>query len=196
MGKLFCILGMSGSGKDTVFKRLLSEGELSLKRVVTYTTRPRRAGETEGGEYHFIDRHELEKLKKNGRILEQRNYNTIQGIWTYCTVDDGQIDMTKGNYLLIVTPEAFLNLKMFFGAEAVVPLYVVVEDGLRLERLLKRERGGNSPDYEEMCRRFLADKKDFAGEKLLQCGIEKVYINDDIEFCVNQIKADILKKIG
>ena len=47
MGKIFCILGKSGSGKDTVFKSLMADKELKLKGVVPYTTRPRRPGETE-----------------------------------------------------------------------------------------------------------------------------------------------------
>ena len=38
-----------------------------------------------------------------------------------------------------------------------VPLYVEVDDGLRLSRALERERKQTEPKYAEMCRRFLAD---------------------------------------
>ena len=53
MGKIFYIMGKSSSGKDTIYSRLLQDSELGLSRIVLYTTRPMREGETEGKEYHF-----------------------------------------------------------------------------------------------------------------------------------------------
>lgn len=55
MGKIFYLMGKSSSGKDTIFKALLSDGELSLKQIVPYTTRPIREGEQNGVEYFFTD---------------------------------------------------------------------------------------------------------------------------------------------
>ena len=40
-----------------------------------------------------------------------------------------------------------------------------VEDGERLSRALNRERMQESPKYEELCRRFLSDAKDFSEER-------------------------------
>ena len=54
MGKIFCIIGKSSSGKDTVYKGLLQRRELGLRRIVPYTTRPRREGERDGEEYYFV----------------------------------------------------------------------------------------------------------------------------------------------
>ena len=59
-------------------------------------------------------------------------------------------------------------------------IYIEVEDGLRLERALKRERKQASPKYEEMCRRFLADAKDFSEENLMAAGIKEKYQNIDV----------------
>jgi guanylate kinase len=42
---IFCVIGKSSTGKDTVFDLLLSDKTLSLQKIVTYTTRPIRAGE-------------------------------------------------------------------------------------------------------------------------------------------------------
>ena len=53
MGKLFYIMGKSSSGKDTIYKRLMEDGDLSFKNIVGYTTRPIREGETNGKEYFF-----------------------------------------------------------------------------------------------------------------------------------------------
>jgi guanylate kinase len=191
MGRLFCLIGKSGSGKDTVFKKLLSDGELSLSPVVTYTTRPRRENETNGVEYNFVTQDDMMDFQNSGRIIELRQYNTIQGVWYYGTVDDGKINLESGNYLTIATLEGFIGLKKRFGAGA-VPLYIAVEDGKRLFRALSRERLQHPPDYYELCRRFLADREDFCDSRLRKVGITKHFQNDDIEKCVLDIKNYIL----
>ena len=192
MGKIFCLLGKSGAGKDTVFRALMEKGGLGLKGVVTYTTRPRRDGEAEGVEYHFITERRLGELKSAGKIIEMRRYDTVRGPWYYCTVDDGGIDLASGSYLMIVTLEAFRSLTVYFGRGAVVPLYIEVDDGVRLQRALDRENTRARPEYREMCRRFLADEADFAPEKLKAASIEKRYLNDDLGRCVAEIRSDIL----
>lgn len=81
----------------------------------------------------------------------------------------------------------------FFGKEHVIPIYVYVEDGLRLSRALEREKQQAVPGYAELCRRFLADTEDFSEERLKQCEIERIYENLDIETCLKEIHKDILK---
>lgn len=193
MGKIFCILGKSGSGKDTIFKSIMSSKTLALKGVVTYTTRPMREGEKDGIEYRFITQTELNRFQDEGKIIELRQYQTVRGLWSYCTVDDGQIDLRSGNYLMIVTPAAFDSLIRYFGKESVIPFYIHVEDGQRLMRALKREMKSGSPDYNEMCRRFLADSEDFSDERLSNYGIKNVYENRSLDICVSQIKQEILQ---
>lgn len=192
MGKIFCLMGKSGSGKDTVFKHLMEDRTLNLKPFVGYTTRPKRINETEGIEYHFINEALLEEYKSLGKIIEQRVYDTVYGKWHYCTVDDGQIKLEEDNYLLIVTLEAFKSLKTYFGQDAVIPLYITLDDGIRLERALKRERQQDNPNYDELCRRFLADQIDFSQEVLDACGIKKYYINEVLDTCVREIRNYIL----
>lgn len=191
MGRLFCIIGKSGSGKDTVFKRLFCEMPTYIKPVVTYTTRPRRDNETEGIEYHFITENELEKFKKAGKIIELRRYDTVKGIWYYCTVDDGKIALDKSNFIVIATLEGLCGLKKRFG-NAVVPIYIDVEDGERLSRAIFRERTLSSPDYAEVCRRFLADREDFTQARLKAAGITKSFSNENLEICIENIKYYIL----
>lgn len=195
MGKLFCILGKSGSGKNAVFRALLGDGRLGLHPVVLYTTRPSRAGEREGVDYHFVTASALLKLAREGKILERRRYHTVHGIWQYATVDDGQFD-TAQSLLMIATLEAFSALRQRFGADNIVPLYLEVEDGLRLSRALERERTQKTPDYAELCRRFLADRDDFSDEKLEAAGVKTRYINDSLEDCVHKIKVTIERRAG
>ena len=193
MGKIFCLMGKSSSGKDTIFKKLLQDQELFLKPIITYTTRPIRQNESQGLEYYFVTEESLTKYRNMKKIIEQRVYNTVNGKWSYCTLDDGQIDLSQNNYyLLIGTLESYKNLQEYFGSSKVIPLYVEVDDGVRLERALERERQQLYPNYEELCRRFLADSHDFSNQKLESLGVLKFYQNESIESCIDNIKNDIL----
>ena len=181
MGKIFCIMGKSSSGKDTLYKQILEENALSLSRIILYTTRPIRSDETDGVEYFFTDEKHLDELEEAGKVIELRAYHTVHGVWKYFTVNDGQIDLDQGNYLMIATLEAYTKIREYFGAAAVVPVYIEVEDGLRLHRAIERERRQKEPKYKELCRRFLADAEDFSEEKLAKAGIEKRFLNIDLE---------------
>ena len=76
-----------------------------------------------------------------------------------------------------------------------MPLYIAVKDGIRLERALRREKQQLKPNYEELCRRFLADNVDYHVDRLNACQIKKRYNNLDLEKCLSQIKSDLLKEI-
>jgi len=188
MSKIFCLMGKSCSGKDTIFNRL-KQNEL-LKPIVIYTTRPKRNNEQQGREYFFIDEKRLKEYELNNKVIEQRVYHTVNGPWYYATVDDGQFD-SDANYIMIVTLEAYTNLVKYFGQEYVVPIYIDVEDGRRLERALKREKEQSAPNYDELCRRFLADNKDFSKENLEKANIYKHYRNDQLEECIKEINNKI-----
>ena len=191
MGKIYCLMGKSSSGKDTIFKELMKDSDLNLKPVVTYTTRPKRENEVDGNEYYFIDDELLNKFKAEKKIIEIREYDTIQGKWYYCTVNDGQVNLHKNNYLIIVTLEAYNSFKKYFGEDKVIPIYVTLDDGIRLQRALKREMKQDKPNYNELCRRFLADNEDFSEENLLNSGVNKSYYNYELNKCKQDIKNHI-----
>lgn len=187
MGKIICLMGKSAVGKDSVFKSLLENQELGLKTIVPYTTRPVRDGERNGVEYFFTDEKGYEDFKKQGKIIEERLYHTMLGPWRYFTVDDGRIE-SEGNYIVIGTLEAYLGLRGYFGTTKVLPVLLEVDDGIRLQRALDRERMQEHPKYEELCRRFLADSEDFATEHIVAAGIERHFRNHDLEQCLEEIQ--------
>lgn len=187
MGRIFCIVGKSSSGKDTIYKRLLKKQSLQLKRIVPYTTRPIREGEQEGVEYHFTTVEMMQQLKAENKIIECRCYNTVYGKWYYFTAKDSQIALDKYNYLVIGTLESYIKTRDYFGADKVVPIYIDLDDGERLSRALKRERKQRQPKYEEMCRRFIADEKDFSKENLERAGITRRFDNYSLNDCINNI---------
>lgn len=195
MGKIFCLIGKSSCGKDTLYKRILSEENLPLKTLVSYTTRPIRSGETNGVEYYFLSEDELAILEQEDKIIELRAYHTIHGIWKYFTVNDHQIDLAKNDYLVIGTLESFQKLQEYFGNDHLVPLYIEVDSGERLQRALTRERLQQEPKYAELCRRFLADESDFSPEKLAQAGITDIFHNDDLDECLSELISYIRKRL-
>ena len=69
MGKIFCIMGKSSSGKDTLYQLLLNNEELHLSRIIPYTTRPRRRLEEDGREYFFVDEKQQKKMEEEGKII-------------------------------------------------------------------------------------------------------------------------------
>ena len=193
MGKIFYIMGKSASGKDTIYKELM-EKMPKFHSIVPYTTRPMREGEKDGVEYFFTDREELERQLASGKVIESRTYQTIAGPWTYYTVDDGQFDVADDeSCLMIGTLESYEKMCTYFEAGKMVPVYIEVPDGIRLLRAVKREENQKKPNYREVCRRYLADEKDFSEENLERLGITKRYQNTDMEMCVEEILRDLDK---
>lgn len=199
MPEIAFIMGKSASGKDKIFHRMVEDKELNLQTVVTYTTRPMRVGETDGVEYHFVSDEVAMQMKADNRVVEMREYNTVHGLWRYFTADDGQIRLEadgNGRYIVIGTLEAYEKFCEYYGKEHILPIYIEVDDGIRLSRALKREMKQEVPRYEEMCRRFLADANDFKEENLRKAGIEKRFTNNgELDDCIKQVRSEILANI-
>lgn len=193
MGRIYYLLGKSATGKDTLYKEILKRRP-KLRTVTMYTTRPIREGETDGVEYFFTGREELERQLASGKVIESRTYQTIAGPWTYYTVDDGQFNVADDeSCLMIGTLESYEKMCTYFEAGKMVPVYIEVPDGIRLLRAVKREENQKKPNYREVCRRYLADEKDFSEENLERLGITKRYQNTDMEMCVEEILRDLDK---
>ena len=79
MGKLFVIMGKSATGKDSLYQKIVEDFP-DLKEVVTYTTRPIRAGETYGKEYFFVTEEELHEMQEAGKIIESYGGKTSSSV--------------------------------------------------------------------------------------------------------------------
>lgn len=197
MADIFVIMGKSSSGKDTIFSRLVGQTDCGLKTVTMYTTRPMRDGEADGREYFFTDEEHCAQYEKQGRIVELRAYNTVYGVWKYFTLDDGQIDMdSKESYIIIGTLEAYDKIRNYYGKDRVQPIYIEVDAKTRIHRALAREDSQKNPKYAEMCRRFLADEDDFSDDKIAALDIGIRFNNDDLDRCIDKIRAYIADVIN
>ncbi len=164
MSRIFCIVGKSSTGKDTLYKKIVAKADKNLVPLVPYTTRPMRIGEIDGVDYNFVTVEQLEKFEEEKLVIERRQYITTQGPWNYFTL---KFDVDeKKDYILINTLEGALSLIEHYGADLLHVVYLDVDDKIILLRYIERESKQEKPDYAEVCRRFIADKKDFSEDKL------------------------------
>ena len=192
MNKIIYLMGKSASGKDTVYRELLKRFP-GFRRLIPCTTRPQREGERDGEEYRFVTEEQLDAFEKSGKLVEKRVYETVAGPWTYATVDWEEPASEKESTVIgIGTLESYLKLRSYYGAERMLPVYIEVDDGTRLQRALDREKQQKDPNYAELCRRFLADQQDFSEEKLREAGILKRYRNDELPNCLARIAEDVI----
>ena len=82
-GVLFVLSSPSGAGKTTLAKRLLA-AESALTLSVSATTRPMRAGEVDGKDYHFVSGETFSRMVEAGELLEHADvfgarYGTPRG---------------------------------------------------------------------------------------------------------------------
>ena len=119
----------------------------------------------------------------------------MMGPWSYFTVDDGQINLQKSDYLMIGTLVSYEKMCAYFGKESLIPLYISVDDRERLLRAIERERLQKNPRYDEVCRRYLADEEDFSQTNLDRCNITKIYCNTELEACIREISEDITARL-
>lgn len=160
---IFCIFGPSGSGKDSITKDVL-KALPELAFIIPLTTRPKRTGEEYGKDYFFITKEKMEAMIEKNQLMEHRKYDVIvdgeKDVWYYGTeIPSGQ------NSLIIGTPEVINSLQKFCEEKhyRLFSIYLLVEEEELLLRMIQREAKNETPNWEELVRRFYADQKDFNG---------------------------------
>ena len=73
--KPLMILGPSAVGKDTMINRLKVKFPEIIYKLPSYTTRPKREGETDGVDYFFVTKEEFNKLRSGGKLFGIQEYN-------------------------------------------------------------------------------------------------------------------------
>lgn len=203
--KIITLIGKSCSGKDTAYKRVCEElkqeglwDELNIVQAVMHTTRPMRPNETEGVQYHFCDVDFYKQEEEANRVIECRPYNTKYGIWYYFT-HKSAIDLDNHNYFNMNTIEGFNATKAYFettSSDILVPIYLFCDDGVRLQRAINRELERENPQYDEMCRRFLADQSDFSEENLSRIpNLTRIDNNKNLNDTVAELKDVVIKSL-
>ena len=143
--KLFCVLGETASGKDTLTKRLCED--TGMKAIISYTTRPRRVNE--GDTHIFVDDSVYEQMKSEDKIAA---FTEINGSKYWSTIDqlyENDIYIIDANGLQTLEDLGFEDLDL-------CSIYINVPTEVRLDRALYR---GDS--VEDFFSRNRAEMKQF-----------------------------------
>ena len=73
--KPLVIVGPSAVGKDTMINRFIIKYPDVIKKLPSYTTRPKREGELEGKDYYFVTKEKFLKMKNEGLLFGIQEYN-------------------------------------------------------------------------------------------------------------------------
>jgi guanylate kinase len=124
--KIMLIVGESGSGKDTIQNYLAENG--GFKKLVSYTTRPRRESDAEDA-HIFITDAEYDKLNN---IVAATIYHGYRYCATQELVDDA--------HLYIIDPPGIDYFKRAYkGKKKAICVYIKTGIFTRLNRLRKRD---------------------------------------------------------
>lgn len=182
---IIALIGASGSGKSTIEKRL--HEDYGYEKIVSYTTRKPREGETNGVDYNFITNEEFEKLIHNGKMAEYDEYS--QGR-LYGTLKE---DYQGGNKVIVLTPNGYRQLKQMCLQDKIVSVLVETTLGTRIKRYIDR-CGVNEFNYDDKNEIFSRVERDFG----MFLGLEKevdIVINNNEHTDINFLVKSLLIKI-
>lgn len=154
-GKLFLILGPSGSGKGTVLSAL-KERHPEFVFPLSCTTRPRRSSEHDGEVYHFISRTAFEEKIEKGEFLE---YAIVHHDHYYGTLKTPILNALEDGKTVVreVDVQGLRSIRNLIPKENLVSIFLTVPDWETLQRRILR-RGQMS--VEEMERRYASYLKE------------------------------------
>jgi guanylate kinase len=177
-GLLIVLSSPSGAGKTTI-SRLLLESDPEVTMSISATTRPKRPGEVEGVDYHFVDDAEFDRLVTVGEFVE---WAPVFG-YRYGTPKPPVKDALRDgrDILFDIDWQGTQQLHSAMG-EDLVRIFILPPSMAELERRL-RERGTDSEDV-------IADRMQrAAGEISHWAEYDYVLVNADMDACLAEVRT-------
>ena len=182
-GALFIVTGASGTGKTTLVRKALQTIP-GLCFSVSATTRPIRAGEVDGVDYHFLDRETFMARVEAGEFLEWAEvygncYGTLSGP-VKTTIATGQ------SILLDIDTQGAAQVRA--SGTAHVSIFVLPPSIATLSaRLAKRATDNNE---------VIARRIEEANLQLSECGtFDYLVVNDELGSAHDQFQAVLLAEL-
>jgi guanylate kinase len=180
-GKLFVITAPSGAGKTSLIEALMRE-DPSLKLSISYTTRPPRAGECDGADYHFVDDAAFLAMRSRGEFLENAEVHGFRYGTSRKVISDA---LARGEDLILeIDWQGAQQVRHVYPA--CVGIFIVPPSVEELERRM-RSRGKES---EAVIRRRLDNARD---ELAHAQEFEYRIINKDFDTARREL-AEIIRK--
>ncbi|HEY9098075.1 MAG TPA: guanylate kinase [Thiobacillus sp.] len=176
-GVLYIVSAPSGAGKTSLVKALL-KSDPTIRLSVSYTTRPPRPGETDGRDYHFVDRQRFEQMLAEGEFLEHAEvygnfYGTSKGSITR--------DLNAGHDILLeIDWQGADQVKNHFPES--VSVFILPPSFNALRTRLK----GREQDSDEVIERRLAAA---AHDVAHADAFDYIMVNDDFDHALQDLVA-------
>jgi guanylate kinase len=176
--RLFVVTGPSGAGKGTLIRRLVA-ARPDLAVAVSATTRPRRPGEEDGRDYHFLSGEEFQRRVDAGDFLEHVDYVSGHRYGTLREEVDGILASGRSVILELETHGA---KEVQASLPDAVTIFIEPPSFAELERRLRdraTESAGEIGERLELARRQAEEAGDF----------DHVVTNDDVGRAVEELGA-------
>lgn len=166
------LIGASGSGKSSIEKILADK--YGYEKIISYTTRSPRNGESNGVDYNFIDNATFSEMLRNNLFAEYDEYSQNR---LYGTL---RSDYAEGNKVVVLTPNGFRKIKQNCNTDNVYTVLVNASLGTRVKRYIDRcgVNEFNFDDKNEIASRVERDFGMFLG---IEKEVDIVIDNDEGE---------------
>lgn len=180
-GLLIVLSSPSGAGKSTL-ARMLLESDAEVSMSISATTRPKRAGETDDVDYHFVDDNEFERMVRAGEFVE---WATVFGYRYGTPKAPVKAALKDGRDVLFdIDWQGARQLEPDFG-EHLVTIFLLPPSMAELERRL-RARGTDPEDV-------IAERMRRADDEISHWAeYEYVMVNDDMDKCLARVRSIVL----
>jgi guanylate kinase len=179
-GRIVVLSAPSGGGKSTLARAVMACTP-GITRSITYTTRPRRPGEEDGRDYHFLTPPEFERRRRDGEFLE---WATVHG-YLYGTsgADVARLRAQGLDVLLVIDYQGAASLRQ----QRLDALYIFILPS-SLAALEHRLRQRDSDDEAEIRNRLAIAPTEMAQYQ----HYDYVVVNDDLQLATQQLQAIIV----
>lgn len=170
----------SGSGKTTIARRMLDRFS-SMRFSVSATTRPKRSGEVEGVNYHFLSQDQFEEALLDGALVE---YEEVYPDTWYGTLKSELESSSRTEPVLLdIDVEGAMNIKKYYPRQSLV-LFIKPPSLDELERRLRAR--GSETDETLRVRLGKAEKELSYADRF-----DAIIVNDDIDAACDEVAAHI-----
>ncbi|WDI78634.1 guanylate kinase [Candidatus Purcelliella pentastirinorum] len=178
-GILFIISAPSGTGKSTLIQSLIKKiSKYKTKISISYTTRNKRIGETNGKHYYFVSKNKFKKMIKNKEFLE------------YAIIFENYYGTPKKiiKNLLSKGINIFLNID-WQGAKQIkkkiknnISIYIIPPSINELVKRLKRRGSENKTDIKKRIKQSMKEIKYYIK-------YDHLIINDKFNIALSDLKS-------